>query len=233
MVSLDGRISKIDPITGQSYPPPAITHERDWRLYLELAAQSDAVVTSGRRLRQMAKRAAADMRCIEQTGHTDLIEWRRQYRLPPHPACIVLTASLDLPFTELREREHGNIILMSPVQPTADQTQAIKSADLDLVTVDNARVTGDDIRRLAMKRGFATIYSIGGPEVLSALVAAKLLNRLYLSFALCLLAGRQFHTILSGENLTPPFDFDLHELYLDPPAADKPGYLFATLDRRA
>jgi hypothetical protein len=35
---------------------------------------------------------------------------------------------------------------------------------------------------------------------------------------------------LRGAALTPPLDLELRELYLDPPAVDKPAYLFATLD---
>jgi riboflavin biosynthesis pyrimidine reductase len=231
--SLDGRISQLDPRTGRTRPPPAVTHPRDWRLYLELAAQADAVLTSGRRLRQLGADDDVPLHCVHETAEGDLARWRRERGLPPHPACMVLTASLDLPLDALRRRAHSRIVVVTCARPEAHAIRAVEAAGAEVVTVPGERVTGVDVCRAARERGFSTLYSIGGPQVLHTLAAAGLLDRLYVSFALRLIGGKGFDTLLSGDALAPPCSFALHELYLDPPASDRPSYLYASLDRSA
>jgi hypothetical protein len=60
VMSLDGRIALGCPHPGV---PKAITSDADWRLYQELAAQADVLLTSGRYLREWAEgRAQASLR---------------------------------------------------------------------------------------------------------------------------------------------------------------------------
>lgn len=231
--SLDGRISQPDPRSRRPRPPPSIKHAHDWRLYLELAAQADAVLISGRRLRELGAERDGALHCVEETADGDLAEWRRDRGLALHPACMVLTASLDLPLAALQTRAHSKIIVLTSARPDSTRIRAFEAAGVDVVTVAGPRVTGDDVCRVATERGLVTLYSIGGPEVHHTLAASQRLDRLYLTLALRLIAGREFHTLLTGDTIAPPCSFDLHELYLDTPAADRASYLYATLDRRA
>jgi riboflavin biosynthesis pyrimidine reductase len=233
VASLDGRISQIDPTTKQRAPPRAITHEHDWGLYLELAAQADAVITSGRRLRQLCQQNAQTVQCVQETAEGELADWRRAHRLALHPVCIVLTATLEeLPIDALRTRTHGEIIVMAATT-TPVATHTLEHEGIEVIDVGHAAVSGHDILHLARQRGFRTLYSIGGPEILNTLVADGLLDRLYLSTALRLLGGKDFDTFLRGEWLRTPLDLTLHELYFDPARADKPSYLFASFDNAA
>ena len=50
---LDGRISLPSARTGKFSVPAAIRNARDWRLFQELAACADALVTSGRYVRDL------------------------------------------------------------------------------------------------------------------------------------------------------------------------------------
>jgi riboflavin biosynthesis pyrimidine reductase len=232
VASLDGRIATAVPGTTRLRPPPEITHPHDWRLYLELAAQADAVITSGRRLRELGDAASGELHCVQETASDDLGAWRRRHGLPPHPACIVLTSSLDLPFAALRERTHGEIAVIAGANPRRDDVEALRNTGIDVVVTETKQVSGDAVRRLARERGYATLYSIGGPEVLYALVAAGMLDRLYVSFALKLLAAQDYATLLRGPALRPPMEFDLHELYFEPKLSDNPPFLFASFNRR-
>jgi riboflavin biosynthesis pyrimidine reductase len=233
IASLDGRIATLSPETQRPRPPPAITNPHDWRLYLELAAQADAVITSGRRLRELAENGSDELHCVHETAEGDLGAWRREHQLAPHPTCIVLTDSLELPLAALRQRMHGDIVILSSARAAADDAEALKKANVQLIAATAERVSGNDIRRLAQERGFATVYAIGGPEVLYTLVEAHMLNRLYLTIALKLLGGEDFYSLLRGPALRPPLAFDLHELYFDAPSADNPPLLFASFDRRS
>ena len=51
IASLDGRISVRDAETGEFRVPETIANKRDWRLYQELAAQCDVIITSARYFR--------------------------------------------------------------------------------------------------------------------------------------------------------------------------------------
>jgi len=60
ITSLDGRIAVEHPVTGQFGVPDTIANRRDWRLYQELAAQADILVTSARYLRDLSQGWAQD-----------------------------------------------------------------------------------------------------------------------------------------------------------------------------
>jgi riboflavin biosynthesis pyrimidine reductase len=87
------------------------------------------------------------------------------------------------------------------------------------------------LRRLVQARGFATVYAIAGPEVLRTLIDADLLDRLYLTFALKLLAGNDFATLLRGPALEPPLQFELHQLYFATAGAANSPQIFASFNR--
>ena len=59
ITSLDGRISLPDPNTLKRGVPSAIANARDWRLFQELAAGADAILVSGRYVRDL-KHSASD-----------------------------------------------------------------------------------------------------------------------------------------------------------------------------
>jgi riboflavin biosynthesis pyrimidine reductase len=185
---------------------------------------------SGRRLRELGSTRRSELHCVHEMAVGDYAEWRRRHRLSPHPTCIVLSESLDLPLQALSERPHGPILVITGARPDAHQRSRCASAGVELVTVSGPQVSGEDIGRLLKERSLQTLYSIGGPQILYTLASARLLDRLYVTIALRLIAGVQFDTLLRGEILQPPLDTRLIELHLDPSEGTKPSYLFATLD---
>ena len=85
LCSLDGRIALEDP-QGQTYLPKALTTPDDFRLFLELAAQADCLITHGGYLRALAEGRLGN---ILQIGlnepHRDLARWRIEQGLSPQP----------------------------------------------------------------------------------------------------------------------------------------------------
>lgn len=223
IVSLDGRVSERDPVTQRRIFPRALRHPHDWQAYLELAAQADAVVISGRRLRELAG-ADSGFACIPDLARSPLADWRHRQGMPAQPACIVLTSSLDLPARN-PETRYSEIIVLAAAGVRASDSR------FETITVEGPRVRGDDVYRLAVERRFATVYVISGPEVMYTLLADRRLDRLYLTLSLQLLAGRDPDTLLRGDALTPP-RFALHELYLDTSRPDLPGLLLASFNRQ-
>ena len=61
VVSLDGRIAIPPPSGIGLMVPKATANGRDWRLYQELAAQADIILSSGRYLREWAEGRAQEI----------------------------------------------------------------------------------------------------------------------------------------------------------------------------
>ena len=229
IASLDGRIAQRDPHTGRYGVPRTIANDSDWRLYLELAAQADAVLTSARRLRELAT-IGRTLRCVADLATRDLAIWRRERGLPPFPACMLVTTTLDLPFDAMRTLEHDEIAVLSAAVPTPAQRRALDDVGATLVPIAADRVRGRDIVEAARRHGYRTLYSIGGPNVLRTLTADGAIQRLYLTHAHRLLAGDDYATLLAGESLLPPVALRLHELYLLAAHGESPQMLLASYD---
>ena len=77
VVSLDGRISLSSTLEGSpSGVPRSLSSAGDWRLFQELVAQSDAVLVSGRYVREVASGHAQPLMQLDRPGMEDLAAWR-------------------------------------------------------------------------------------------------------------------------------------------------------------
>jgi riboflavin biosynthesis pyrimidine reductase len=79
--------------------------------------------------------------------------------------------------------------------------------------------------------GYRAIYSASGPKVLHLLLAAGVLDRLYLTLANRLLGGDPFSTIVDGPLLAPAAGMRLHTVYHDAAGLDGLGQLFLCYNR--
>ena len=78
--------------------------------------------------------------------------------------------------------------------------------------------------------GYQTIFSATGPKVLHLLLAAGVLDRLYLTLANRLLGGQPFSTIVEGPLLVPPVGMTLSTAAFEPSGLDGLGQLFLSYD---
>jgi riboflavin biosynthesis pyrimidine reductase len=203
VASLDGRIA-IAPDGGRLQVPDAIANPRDWRLYLELAAQSDVLLVSGRYVRELAAGTAQAGFALGGDAPSDLLEFRAALGLAPRPAIAVLSAALDLPPEPL-----------AAARAPAARRRALEAAGCELLVAGRQRVEAPRALAALAELGLRHAYASAGPEVLRTLVAAGRLDRLYLTTVLRLLGGARIATLLGGEALQSPPEFRLREAYLD------------------
>lgn len=229
--SLDGRTSQIDRELGRLRPPAPISNDHDWRLYQELAAQADAVITSSSRLSAMLAENRPRIECVEGIEEGDIGEWRRARGLTRRPTCIVLSKSLELPMDDLLRKPHCDLVIMAGAGADPANAKRLTCDGVEVRITRQRWVLGADILAMAREREFRTLYVIGGPDILYTMLDARLLDRLYMTVAHLALAGRDFDTLSRGDTLSPPFGFSLNELYLDPPLEGKPELLFASYNR--
>jgi riboflavin biosynthesis pyrimidine reductase len=214
IASLDGRISLPDPRTSKRAAPPAITNRRDWRLFQELAACADALLTSGRHVR-------------------DLVRARVTRGLPAQPAVVIVTASLELP-PLLELTDAGRAVYVATGSAADPQRVAhIESQGARVLSVGTGpRVEGGRLIEALAREAHRNIALIGGGEILETLIADDALDRLYLTVACRILGGLAFDTLMTGPALEHAAKFTMKALHYDAAGEERDvEQLFAIFDR--
>lgn len=231
IASLDGRISQPQPDSGRRAVPAALANPRDWRLYAELAAQADVLLTTGAHLRAVAAGRHANLLTLDDEMHADIVAWRCEQGLPAQIPCAAVSGTLDIPAAGVRARHPGPLLVITGAA-AAREAQTLIQAGVDVVGAGpGPRLTGQAIFDALIGRGYRRIYCIGGPRLLHALLEADVIDRIYLTLAQVILAGDRYDTLTHGPPLRPPRGFDLRELYFDPHVPAHAGQLFACFDR--
>ncbi len=218
IASLDGRIALPAVHRKTHQVPPAIANARDWRLFQELAAQADLLITTARFFRQSdGNEAQAELPVGLSPDFDDLRDWRIQQGLKPQPDIAIFSASLDIPLASLNNYSDRQLYLITGKDADKKQLQQLSShSNIKVIySGDDKQVDARNLRVQLGALGYQRIYAIAGPAVLHALAAANALDRLYLTTAHCLVGGTEFDTFVRGNELVPALQLPLRALYLD------------------
>ncbi len=233
--SMDGRIALPTEDHRSHQVPAAIANGRDWRLYQELAAQADVLLTSARYFRQSVHGEQQDQLPVGQSdAFADLRAWRLQEGLAAQPDVVILSSSLDIPPATLQHYPERKIHIATGGGNDLARAQALAdSAGATLLQAGNgAAVDGAALIAQLGRAGYRSIYAIAGPAVLNTLLRGRVLDRLYLTQSHRLLGGMEFDTLNWGPILTGPVSLDPVNLYLDRHAPEGSSQLFASYDCR-
>jgi riboflavin-specific deaminase-like protein len=173
-----------------------LSTELDRRLFHQLRTQVDAVMVGAGTVR------------VERYGRivkTDELRDRRvREGLNPDALAVIVSARLDLPadLPLLQEPEQEVVIATASdavLQGTAARIEYLR--------------TGDDLpllmARLRDERGVRSILCEGGPTLNSHLLAAGLVDELFLTLNAKLTGGAAALTIVAGRDLVEPAELDL------------------------
>ncbi|SCZ57834.1 RibD family protein [Thiohalomonas denitrificans] len=229
IVSLDGRIAELDPDTGRKGVPPAIANRRDWGLFLELAAQSDVLLTTAQNVRAVVKRRHTELITLTD----DLMEWRQRRGLTARPRVAVISESLRLPPAEALPPELcERLLVITSARGDPGVVAQLESVDVPVERVGpGPGLSGHEVLEALQRHGLQVIYSIAGARVHHTLLGSGVLDRLYLTVAHRVLGGEGVDTLVWGAPLQPPSAFALQSLYLDAESLDGAGQLFAGYQR--
>ncbi len=209
------------PQGGEPEIPSETANPRDWRLLLELAAPADALIVSGRYVRQLAEGSAQALPPLQGDVAPDILAFRAALGLPVQPVLVVVSNSLDVPVEVLLRDGPRPVIVATSDAASVESARRLSGDHVEVIRVGGERVEGERIVAALAKRDLKLIYSIAGPAVLHMLLAARVLRRLYLTTVLRVIGGEDYATMTRGARLAPPYDFRLAALYLDP--AGGPG----------
>ncbi len=214
--SIDGRIAIPHPTRAGLMVPDAITNARDWRLFQELAAQADIIISSGRYLRDYADGRAQEILQTDDPRFADLRDWRQEQGLSPQPDIAIISNSLDFPIPDVLTENGRKIIIFSTANADPVRIAEIEAKAGQVIIVGKNGVDGVQMMEQLSRLGYRFIYSAAGPKILHLLLTSQQLNRLYLTQAAKLLGGNPFSSIVDGDLFPKGIDLQLHSLYYDP-----------------
>jgi 5-amino-6-(5-phosphoribosylamino)uracil reductase len=176
-----------------------ISSDLDRQLFHHLRAQADAVMVGAGTVR--AERYGT------LTKTPELLEKRVAEGLRPVPLAVVVSGRLDLP---------GDLPLLNdPEQPVviATASDAVLPDIGEQVTYERV---GDDLpllmSRLRSEYGIGSVLCEGGPTLNSFLLAADLVDELFLTLNPKLIGGAAALTIVAGRELVEPAELELVSL---------------------
>lgn len=215
IASLDGRIA-VRGADGGYHVPDDLANARDWRLYQELAAQSDVLITSGRYFRQLAENKAQDALPIgDEEAYADVRAWRLAQGMPAQPAVAIVSASLDIPELALKQLAGRRIVVLTAKDAAARRVRLLEGLGAEVVVAGaQGQVRGRAVKAALIARGFSSAYMIAGPAVHRTLIDDDVLDLLFLTQRHVLLGGADFHTLLGG-NLAHACRLEPLSLHLD------------------
>ena len=227
IVSIDGRIALAQP-DGHHQIPGDITNRRDWRLFQELAALSDVLITSGRYLRDVAHNKAQDVLPVSRDAdYDDLRAFRRDRGLSDQPAVAIVSGSLDIDVQTL-PTDQRDVVIITTAHSGIARRRALEARGARVIVAgDGNRVGGDQLVAALAAMNYRLMYSIAGSMLCHTLIAAGQLHRLYITQAHRLLGGDDFDTIVRGSHFVPPRDLKLKSLYYDATALEGAGQCYA------
>lgn len=230
--SLDGRIAVDDPVTGVSRLPAGLTSENDFRLFLELQAQADCLITHGGYLRAIAEGRLDDILQIGvREGTADLAAWRRERGLGGQPAVVVASASLDFPMPRSPAHHGQRVLIATGAQAPADKLAALREAGYEVIVAGEERmVEGGRSTRALGALGFRSLYLLAGPRMLETMLRDRMLSRLYVTIAHRIMGGEGFHTLVTGPEMGGTGRMRLSALYYDQTAPEGTGQWFAQFE---
>ncbi|MEJ2590186.1 MAG: dihydrofolate reductase family protein [Candidatus Thiodiazotropha sp.] len=227
--SLDGRIAVEDAQRDHPYIPKHISTDSDLRLFLELQAQADCLITHGGYMRALNEgRLGNILQVGAQPGSEDLAAWRSQQGLPPQPAVVIASASLDFPLHHSLREAGQTVFIATGRAADPERVNAWQAQGCQVLHVGEARsVQGAALVRELGRLGYRSIYLVAGPQMLDTMVRERQLSRLYHTITHQLVGGADIHTMLPGPLLGAEGNLRLRSLHYDPDTPKDAGQFFA------
>jgi riboflavin biosynthesis pyrimidine reductase len=226
--SLDGRIALIEADGAESNVLEDLTSSNDFRLFQELQAQADCLVTHGAYLRALAKGGLGN---VLQIDNAELIAWRKRNSLPEQPTVVVASGSLDFPMPDSIEAHGQPLYIATGEAADPVRVQTLRSQGFKLIFAGSGKmIEGAPLVSALGGLGYKCLYFLAGPHMLDTMLRDRRLSRLYLTLTHRLLGGEQFHTMVPGPPLGQSGHLVLRTLYYDEGPPHRSGQWFAQFD---
>ena len=231
ITSLDGRIA-VTGVDGVSRLPGGLTNPRDWRLFQELQAHADCLVTHGGYLRALAAGTLGNILQVGiASGSEDIRAWRVRRGMHAPPAVAVVSVSLDWSLPDSLLAHDQAVHVLTTAAAPRDRIAALRAVGCEVVvTGTGSRVHGRKVATILKERGYRRLYLQTGPGMLETALRDRVLSRLYVSLRHRVVGGERFDTMLRGGSLGAAGALCLRSLYLDQSAGAGSDQFFASFE---
>ena len=228
--------------------PLELKNTSDWRLFQELMAQADVIISGAaylKRVSVLGKRAEDILFQFEPGGEFEKLgDWRLSAGYKSRsPDLAVVTRSLDLKFPEeVMKSGRRKMVFTTDAVANTDQARALTTLGAVVIGSGQAEVDGDRmIDYLSNGRGYRVIMMATGPSVLHLLLEAKRLDLLYVTEAQLEIAFNDPSTVQTilpeGEKVNELKEFSVTHQYLQKNVVAEDGshisQIFLRYDRRS
>lgn len=231
LTSLDGRIAVSEDATEIPRLPKALTSREDFRLFLELYAQADCLITHGGYLRALAEDKLSNiLQLPTDSKFEDLRTWRKMQGLTANPDIVIASSNLRFPM-HASVHEHGQKIYIATGQKADPRMcRAWQQQGYEILLAGKSNfVEGAPLIQALTKRNYRHIYLIAGPKMLHTMLEDQQLDRLYISNSHQLLGGETFRTMLDG-NVLARCQLRLSSLFYDEASENNCGLFFCSYE---
>ena len=228
--SLDGRIAISPNAETKTELPKSLTSNEDFRLFLELHAQADCLITHGGYMRSLASKQLGNILQLPNSKeYEDLYSWRALQGLDPHPTVVIASSSLDFPMHPSLKENKQQVYIATGQQADKNKIKQWQDQGYEMVITGEDKVEGKPLIKALSAKNLNHFYLIAGPKMLHAMINDQQLSKLYLSHSQQLLGGEFFNTILDGELLTTP-KLELKSLFYDEISENGHGQFYSSYD---
>ena len=229
--SLDGRIAISQNNSHSTELPKHLTSDEDFRLFLELHAQSDCLITHGGYMRALSEKKLGNILQLPKNRECeDLYNWRTLQGLSPYPALVIASASLDFPMHPSIKENDQKVYIATGKKADENKIKQWQDQGYEIIIAgSSSTVEGKPLIDTLFNKDYKHFYLIAGPKMLHTMTADQQLSKMYLSTSHQLLGGDIFRTIIDGSPLNSP-KLQLKSLFYDDSPENDHGQFFSSYE---
>lgn len=187
LMDRNGVIAKAD-AQHNYHVPVELKNHSDWRLFQELMAQADVIISGGAYLRRVSARESGVEDILFQfepgSRFEKLGEWRLHAGYTTRsPDLAIVSRHLNFEVPEELMRSNRRIIIFTPdTIANSDKARALTTSGILVVGSGEGEVDGNRmIEWLSNELGYRVIMMVAGPSVLELLLKANRLDIIYVT----------------------------------------------------
>ena len=214
--SLDGRIAWRDSMQEHYELPSILKSDEDFRLFLELYAHADCIITHSGYMRALAAGKLGNVLQIPQAPWTqDIHAWRKNHELSAAPDVIIISSSLDFPWHDSLDESNQRVHIATGAQAPQDRKQHWEQLGHCVhVLGAESLVDAKPLMEFITQRGYKSVYLVAGPQVLQELFLHAYVDRFFITICHQLLGGEDFKSLIPEHRMGEKGRMQLQRLYM-------------------
>lgn len=229
LTSLDGRIAWRQTEDMHYQLPDELKSDADFRLFLELYAHADCIVTHGGYMRSLAAGRLGNVLQIPKLDWTQYIhQWRAAHNLSPAPDVVILSGSLEFPWHASLDDSAQQVHIVTGAHPVEKAKQEWQQRGHQVHVLGSGKqVDAQPLQAFLQAKNYRRVYLVAGPQLLQELLLYSYVDRFFMTFSHQLIGGDDFQSLIPGYPLGMQGHLQLRQLYMYTSSPTEAGQWYA------